>query len=248
MLPILEGLAYIDEAWARERLRVAHRSVRAGTEQRFGEAKGTEPTRSQAFVVSFFGGDGKSGSLIARLYAEENRINRSTNVFAADRLEPRLRRLEGIQKIIFVDDFVGTGSGLEGELEAFAAEQGEWFRSLQLEGHIVVLVAFERGVERIRRYLSDLNYRWTSRSCGSYRMTETAAFGPSSRVYPNTDDRERARSLAEEIGRRLEPRTPLGFGDLQALVVFDWACPNNTLPILRRSKENNWSALFERAL
>jgi hypothetical protein len=60
-------------------------------------------------------------------------------------------------------------------------------------------------------------------------------------------DRENARSVVQRIGKRLEQRTPLGYGDLQAAVVFDWACPNNTLPILRK-RGTDWVPLFERAL
>jgi hypothetical protein len=111
MLPILAGLSHFDEACAREKLRVAHRSVRAGTRQVLEAAKGDEPRRSQAFAVTYLGGDGKSG---ARVYAEENNIPRARNVFGADRFEVRARSLEQLQGIVLVRDFIGTGASVQG--------------------------------------------------------------------------------------------------------------------------------------
>jgi hypothetical protein len=248
MLPILSGLNYFDEAWARERSRVAHRSIRAGTQQQFERARGTEPLRSQAFVVSYFGGDGKSGALLARYYAEENRIHRGRNVFGADRLPSRMPNLSDIQKVIFVDDFVGTGSALEAALEEFERESGDWLRQLDTETHLVVLVGFERGVARVARALERLNLPMKLQVSRELSDQRDRVFSPRSRFFDSGEQREAALRVAEAVGRRLEPRAPLGFGDLQAAVVFDWACPNNTLPMLRKRKGDEWIPLFERSL
>jgi hypothetical protein len=247
MLPILTGLSYFDEAWAREKLRVAHRSVRAGTREVFGAAKGDEPTRSQAFIVTYLGGDGKSGSTVARLYAEENHIHRGRNVFGGDRLEGRARSLEQLQRVVFVDDFVGTGASLENELEDFEREHGEWLRSLELETYLVVLAAFRRGAERVHQVIDRLRLPIRLHVGQELTDEQDRCFGTESRFYSNDVEREQARLLAYQIGSRLEPRTPLGFGDLQAAVVFDWACPNNSLPILR-TRGADWIPLFERKL
>ena len=72
-------------------------------------------------------------------------------------------------------------------------------------------------------------------------------FGSKSRFYSSDAEREAARELAHDVGSMLEPRTPLGFGGLELAVAFDWACPNDTLPILRR-RSADWIPLFERAL
>jgi hypothetical protein len=247
MLPILAGLTYFDEAWAREKVRVAHRSVRAGTRQVFEAAKGDEPTRSQAFAVTYLGGDGKSGARVARLYAEENNIHRARNVFGADRLEVRARSLDQLQGIVFVDDFIGTGSNLESDLEAFDRDHGDWLRVLDVPMFLVVLVAYRRGVQRVQRAIDRLGLPMKLHVAEELSDDRDRCFGPKSRFYPDEVDRENARSVVQRIGKRLEQRTPLGYGDLQAAVVFDWACPNNTLPILRK-RGTDWVPLFERAL
>jgi hypothetical protein len=40
-------------------------------------------------------------------------------------------------------------------------------------------------------------------------------------------------------------RSPLGFGDCQALVVFETGCPNNSVPILWK-QTGEWQPLFPR--
>jgi hypothetical protein len=213
----------------------------------FGAAKGDEPTRSRAFVVTYLGGDGKSGARVARLYAEENNIHRSHNVFGADRLEVRTRSLKQLQGIVFVDDFVGTGATLEAELESFDRDHGDWLRNLDVQTYLVVLVAFRKGARRVQQAIDRLRLPIKLHVAEELTDDRDRCFGANSRFYPEEVEREAARALAHEIGTRLEPRTPLGYGDLQAAVVFDWACPNNSLPILRK-RGNNWVPLFERAL
>jgi hypothetical protein len=247
MLPVLAGLSYFDEAWARGKLRSAHRSIRAGTHEVFEKAKGDEPTRSQAFAVTYLGGDGKSGARVARLYAEENNINRARNVFGADRLEVRARSLDQLQAIVFVDDFIGTGATLEAEFDAFDRDHGDWLRALDVPTYLVVLVAFRKGRERVEQSIDRLGLRIKLHLGEELADDRDRCFGAKSRFYPDEVDREAARSVAERFGARLEPRTPLGYGDLQAAVVFDWACPNNSLPILRK-RGADWVPLFERAL
>jgi len=52
------------------------------------------------------------------------------------------------------------------------------------------------------------------------------------------------REVAHRYGQKL-CRMPLGYGNAQALLVFPYGCPNNTLPILWSSTAN-WRPLFPR--
>jgi len=53
--------------------------------------------------------------------------------------------------------------------------------------------------------------------------------------------------MVEELGRDLGSDEPLGTGNLQALVVFEHNCPNNSLPVLWKGSETlPWTPLFPR--
>jgi hypothetical protein len=118
---------------------------------------------------------------------------------------------------------------------------------MSVDTYLIVLVAFHKGVARIQQAIDRLRLPIRLHVAEELLDERDRCFGSNSRFYPEEVDREAARSLAQDLGARLEPRTPLGYGDLQAAVVFDWACPNNSLPILRR-RSADWLPLFERAL
>lgn len=51
---------------------------------------------------------------------------------------------------------------------------------------------------------------------------------------------------AQEIGRKLDAKRPLGFGGTALLVAYYFQCPNNSLPLLWRQQDEGypWSRLF----
>lgn len=51
--------------------------------------------------------------------------------------------------------------------------------------------------------------------------------------------------LASDFGARLEPKHPVGYGNCEALVVFERSRPNNALPIMWASSKD-WIPLFKR--
>jgi len=71
-------------------------------------------------------------------------------------------------------------------------------------------------------------------------------FHERSRIFPDADDRERARALCVEKGVTLDSKQPLGYHDSQAAVVFEMRCPNNTLAVVWKEAPK-WRALFPRA-
>lgn len=70
-------------------------------------------------------------------------------------------------------------------------------------------------------------------------------FHETSSIFPDLEDRERARALCTDRGASLEPKHPLGYDDTEAAVCFETRCPNNSLPVLWKSGPN-WEALFPR--
>ena len=72
-------------------------------------------------------------------------------------------------------------------------------------------------------------------------------FNEESVIIKNSDQRQRALQAALNHGKYLEPKCPLGYGDLELAVVFERGCPNNSLPILwSESLNQKWTPLFKR--
>lgn len=75
------------------------------------------------------------------------------------------------------------------------------------------------------------------------------AFAPEAEIFESEDDRSVAEAMCREIGSQLFPDNPLGWEDLQSVVVFPDSVPNATLPIFWRSGTVDgqlWKALFDR--
>ena len=72
-------------------------------------------------------------------------------------------------------------------------------------------------------------------------------FSERSGILPESAKRVRAKEIVESYGRRVSKQHPLGFGNCQALIVFENTCPNNSLPILwAQGLHNDWRPLFSR--
>ena len=111
---------------------------------------------------------------------------------------------------------------------------------------MAAVAGFEDGVEAVRAGVR-LECHVVA---GSTLRREDRAFDPGAGIFESAQDRVAAERLCEAIGRRLEPRQPLGFGGCQALVTFAHRCPNNTLPVFYKSgaeyNGQEWYALFPR--
>lgn len=60
-------------------------------------------------------------------------------------------------------------------------------------------------------------------------------------------------SICQKYGEKLYPKHPLGYDDSQLLIAFEYNTPNNTLPIIWSSTNNEssnietiWHPIFER--
>src|SRR5690606_25317523 len=98
-------------------------------------------------------GPGKSGAEYVRSYAQENDIY-SANIVC--RLL-REKKNEGpdVSGIIFVDDFIGTGSTLAKGVKEFMVELGEIVRKREIRVCIVVIAGFEKARNRLQAILKD---------------------------------------------------------------------------------------------
>jgi hypothetical protein len=73
------------------------------------------------------------------------------------------------------------------------------------------------------------------------------SFGPNSRYFPAADgklDLATGKATATRYGAKLSG-SPLGYGNCQLLLAFQYNTPDNTLPIIW-SKVGSWTPIFER--
>lgn len=145
-----------------------------------------------------------------------------------------------IEALVFFDDIIGSGK----QAIRFFHEHITGVRQPVI---YVSIFAFQYGLDRVRadgcfqKVISGLIF-----------ADEERAFGEDSMVFQDATQRLRIKSLAEKYGRVLYPSHPLGYDDTQSLLVFPHNTPNNTLPIIWASSNNEkepgvvWQPLWER--
>ena len=184
----------------------------------------------------------KSGSSYAKLFARENRVFHE-NVKPLEALKRHLPESKGVQRLVFVDDFSGTGQtlvdGLKGHLEFLQNVNSNGIRVI-----IVAVVGFQQALHRIESFITRNRLDAIVHFCDELESGDRV-FSDDSFIFPDPTERGRAKQVAEAKGIELERRYPLGYKDMQATVVFHQSCPNNTLPIFWSAKRD-WTPLFPR--
>ncbi len=204
------------------------------------------------WFVTHADSNGKSGSATVKHYRSVNKISEQW----CGSPEKVIGVMHGLNLdkavIVSVDDFVGTGcsavDGLRRNVLPVLDAQFPLWRGKALLIYAVV-VGYEAGLGYIEEQMgSDVTVVCTR------RLTESdKAFAPNSALFASTDERLRAKRIAETVGVALEKKQPLGYEDSQSLVVLHDNVPNNTLPILYKDKEGSvyrgkpWKALFPRS-
>jgi hypothetical protein len=203
-----------------------------------------EPSKRarREFAVVYAENDGKSASLMSKLYAHANQIH-SSCVVNIERL-PNLLEAQRFQRVVIIDDFVGTGNTAIRRLD----EHSEIInQAAEHTGRQVVFgaaVAFQEGQQRIVEWIRDEKLP-VHVAEGKMLFDSDKCFHESAGVFELDDDRVVARRLFEDLARRMGSTEPLGTGNLEALIVFEHNCPNNSLPLLWKRSES-WRPLFER--
>jgi hypothetical protein len=112
--------------------------------------------------------------------------------------------------------------------------------------HLVVITGFADGARQVQKEIDEAALTWHLNVCDPLDQSD-CALSDESRIFQNPEDCERARRLVTECGQRAVAKNPLGFGDCEAVVVFDATCPNNSLPILWGGDREKWTPLFPRS-
>lgn len=185
----------------------------------------------------------KSGAYYARVYYSENNIY-ADNVLSYEKIGKRIEKFEGIQAIVFVDDFIGTGDSTCEYLKKFNEDYGKIIASKGIIVNFIAICGFEEGELKISNFIEDLQFKVKFKILDKLNNSDKC-FSETSKIFKDINIRIQAKNVAYNIGKKLELKWPLGFGNCEATVVFQDNCPNNTLPILWSSNKE-WYPLFRR--
>ncbi len=194
-------------------------------------------------VVSYLGATGKSGAYYARIFADENQIYYE-NVIESAHVSLFIKQHVDVKAIVFIDDFLGTGKSVSGQLSAFLEKNGKALEDRQVGTSFVAICGFQVAQAKIESAIGAFGNRVVVHICDPLDDTHRC-FSSDSGIFPEVSERERARDIAVRYGERLLKSNPLGYSGSQAAVVFENSCPNNSLPILW-AEGKDWSPLFKR--
>jgi len=160
-------------------------------------------------------------------------------------------KIEKPQTVIFVDDFIGTGEQAIRSLRLYF-DRHEWLKTVTV--YYCVLIGFKYGIQIIKAALSD---KLRDVFVSELLDEKDKAFSEENPIWKSEQARRQAEQWAAEIGRQVLTgradydleRDKLGWGGSQALVVFHYNVPNNTLPLFWGTGKRNgkaWKPLLDR--
>ena len=248
LFKLLQGLRYVSRAELRQGLKTAHGFLTAFVPPHFSEKKSD---RRRDILVTWVDGPGKSGNILAGLYAEENRIAQRS-VVSPEALATSLASARdeegGISAVVIVDDFVGTGDSLSKNLTKFAQAHSDYFKQHHIRLLVSAFSATSRGEQTVRSALRRISSIECDFRIADPAAAKVAAFSEERQIWSSEEERGRAKELCQRLGAKIHKTNPLGYGDQGLLLVFPDACPNNSLPILHGGSSSpvGWRPLFER--
>lgn len=252
LFTLLENTKFFDEAEVSERLQAFFRKIRSDLPE-FVIRRRSD--RRKDVWVTYADGEGKSGQSYGVRFVEENKISARGILPPAAFTSEARKRLEGDERpatLVFIDDLVGTGKSLSKNLIRFFEANQDIIMELNIPVHIMILIATPEGEERIRDNIRKFEWLNFDITYGEMVSDRFEAFASGSGYWRNSDDRDRAKSLCEDLGVGIYPGNPLGFGDRGLTVVFPANCPNNSLPILHSPSVSGaskaWKPLFPRII
>lgn len=246
VLPILNSLRFYTRASIDTHLGDLHQYVlrelaRDGYQYTL---QGRQRARRDLLVCALEGG-GSGSSQLVKPYREENKIQRDCALDPGQVPAVLAHRAGEIRAVVILEDLIATGGTARGRLRELYAEwtaEEPWPEKVDV--FLLTISGFEKGVNRVKQAAAELKWPLVIRVADPLGE-EQRCFGERSAFFEIESDRERAKAICAEVGSRLSPRDPLGFGDSQAAICFEYRCPNNSLPVFWKAGEN-WAPLFAR--
>jgi hypothetical protein len=224
-----------------ERIEQSIEALRQSTGGKWREVRG----RRENLCIANVDGESKSGASTARELA--NRLRPAKRDHLA-RIDDWVRRhLSDDALLVVVDDFAGSGETIVRGIRSSIKTMREEWQTLVKDGRVAccLLFSFAEARRRIQQEFPDMKVL-TARVFDEGLM----AFDPGAGIFESDAERALANEMAVDVGEQLYAGYPLGVGRLGALVCFDNAIPNNTLPVFWSSgsvRGKQWTPLFPRA-
>jgi hypothetical protein len=193
------------------------------------------------------GNPSESGTHLLYYFRQENELPVEIFVHPHELFEGQAgsaRLVEGVTRLIFLDDFCGSGTQAERYSRRLLVDITRLSPRMKLCYY--PLFATSKGLSRVRERTHFTEVEALCELDDSFRSLDE-----SSRYFREPRegiDRDYAKRLCQRIGEAIEPRAPLGFGGCQLLLGFAHNIPNNTLPIFwsEGNRGSPWLPLFRR--
>lgn len=242
MFDLISHITFFSEEQVREKVKIIHKNVTNITKQFFS---GKEQVSRNYLLSSFNLVD--STTSYAKLYAKENKII-SDNICDYGSIEKRINKSERISYLIFVDDIIASGKTQIEYLEKLNRDYGNLLNSKKIEVISTAIIGHDKSIIDIlnvtRQFPFDVKL-----FVADEISDKNKCFSENSYVSKDKKiDINLAKEIAKKYGYKLEKNYPLGFDNMELLIVFFDNCPNNTLPIIwdKNVKDPYWIPLFER--
>jgi len=246
---ILKATRFFSEADILERIRTA-RLVVLGFADVVVRRKTTQ--RRNDIVITYVDGEGKSGQKYASMYAEENLVATTAILPPTsfqESYENHVKKYGAPKVIVVIDDMVGTGRSLAGNMKKFHDTNLAFLSDGKPKVLAFALLATAEGQQAVLKALSELEYTNMDFRAGEILGQEDYLFAGEKGIFETAEECDRARAIATDIGVNIYRSAPLGFGGQALNVVFPTTVPNNCLPLLHtrgKGAAPHWRPLFER--
>lgn len=190
------------------------------------------PSESSAHLLYFFR---QENFLSRELFISPHEL--FTHVKDGDDIRAELRT-EGVERIVLLDDFCGSGK----QATTFHDQFVKYIK--EKAPHIIIsyyaLFAIEDGLNIVQKLSFD-------QAEAVFVLDESyKCFSEASRFFidDDVDLKKPCKEMSERYGKKISSN-PLGYKDCQMLIGFHHNTPNNTLPIFWQER-NGWNPMFKR--
>lgn len=158
-------------------------------------------------------------------------ISRESPRVFSSRPTPRSMKSEKHAAIVYVDDFIGSGSRIIAFWQKGISKTiKSWLSYKYCDIYFVSGVCYETGISKIIH------------SIGNFQRDQFKSAFQASTFAPKNIDR--FQELCKVYAHKLVQKDiPFGYGNIFSNIVFSYKCPNNT-PAILWGDGNGWKALF----